>query len=142
MVDAHALHRRAARVLPEVIQTSGVHPEPTRQEELAAMLFPLRHRPSGTIMFRLSRETRQAMGDTPLAYLRNATQARAGLGRLRPPFEYLAWKTACIPLPAPESRLAGDGEVSLRVFFTRKKDGKAWLVVVPAEGWLVYAWRD
>lgn len=141
MVNAQTLHRRAARVLPAVIGTSGVIPEPTREEDLAALLFPLRRKSSGTVMFRLSYETRQAMGDKPLAYLRNATRAREGLGRSRPPFAYGPWKSASIPLPGP-GQMASGAVAPLRVFFTRKTDGKAWMVVVPAEGWLLYAWHD
>lgn len=142
MINAHTLHRRAVRVLPQVLQTSGVLPEETRQEQIAALLFPLRRRSSGAVMFRLSRQTAEAMGEQPLAYLRDATQARQGLGRLRLPFVYRPWKSACIPASvfAGPRRRAETG--ALQVFYTRKVDGKAWMVVVPEERWVVYAWRD
>ena len=141
MVNLQTFHRRAARVLPEVIKTSGVLLEDAGQNELAAMLFPLRRKSTGTLMFRLSGETRLAMGDQPLAYLRTATKAREGLGRLRNPFSYRPWRSASISCsPASPGRRA-EGK-PFQILYTRKTDGKAWMVVVPEEGWVLYAWRD
>ena len=149
MVNVQTLHRRAARVLPEVIKTSGVLLEDAGQNELAAMLFPLRRKSSGAVLFRISAETIRAMGDQPLSYLKEAMRAREGLGRRCAPFAYKKWRSARIPArwmstisldrveEAPDS---GDG--SLQVFFTVKTDGRALLVLLPGARLLAYVWCD
>lgn len=149
MVNVQTLHRRAARVLPEVIKTSGVLLEDAGQNELAAMLFPLRRKSTGAVLFRISAETIHAMRDQPLAYLKEAMRAREGLGRRCAPFAYKKWRSARIPAQwIPEILLnrteeapdSGDG--SLQAFFTVKTDGKALLVLLPGARLLAYVWCD
>jgi hypothetical protein len=149
MVNVQTLHRRAARVLPEVIKTSGVLLEAAGENELAAMLFPLRRKSSGAVLFRISTEMAEAMGNEPLVYLKEATRAREGLGRRRSPFMYREWRRAWIPArwiptisrnPAEEaSHLIGG---SVQAYFTTKTDGKALLVVIPDNRIAAYVWRD
>ncbi len=149
MLNVQTLHRRAARVLPEVIKTSGVLLEDAGQNELAAMLFPLRRKSTGAVLFRISAEMIDAMGNQPLTYLKEAMRAREGLGRRCAPFAYKEWRAARLPAQwvsaispnraeqAPDSR---DGW--LQLFFTTKTDGKALLVVLPSVRLLAYVWRD
>lgn len=149
MVNAQTLHRRAVRVLPEVIKTSGVLLETTEQNELAAMLFPLRRRSNGAVLFRISSDMADAMGDEPLAYLKEATRAREALVRWNAPFAYKQWCTAWIPrywVPAISRPLAVASPRAIngpvQVCFTTKTDKKALLVVIPDERIAVYIWRD
>ena len=149
MVNVQTLHRRAARVLPEVIKTSGVLLEEAGQSELAAMLFPLRRKSTGGVLFRISAETIRAMGDQPLAYLKEAMRAREGLGRRHTPFTYREWRRVWMPerwvskisrKPVEESsHLTGR---SVQAYFTTKTDGKALLVVIPDICTAAYVWRD
>jgi hypothetical protein len=145
MVNVQTLHRRAARVLPEVIKTSGVLLEDAGQNELAAMLFPLRRKSTGAVLFRISMETVHAMGERPLAYLKEAMRAREGLGRRREPFVYNEWRVARVPegwismILQPRSRFPTQ---FIDVFFTTKTDGKAWVVVVPDKWLAAYLWCD
>lgn len=149
MVNAQTLHRRAARVLPEVIKTSGVLLDEAGQNELAAMLFPLRRISNGAVLFRISTEMAETMGNEPLAYLKEATQAREGLGRGHVPFVYREWRRAWMPAHwisaisgkhAEEVSHSAGG--SVQVYFTTKTDGKALLVVIPDRRIAAYVWRD
>lgn len=149
MANAQTLHRRAVRVLPGVIKTSGVLLETAEQNELAALLFPLRRRSSGAVLFRISAEMAEAMGNEPLVYLKEATRAREGLGRQDAPFAYKEWRRAWIPahwIPTvsrshtEESRHSIDG--SVQACFTTKTDDKALLVVVPDKRIAAYVWHD
>lgn len=145
MVNAQTLHRRAVRVLPEVIKTSGVLLETVEQSELAAMLFPLRRRSSGAVLFRLSAKMLEAMADEPLAYLKEATRAREGLGRRCDPFVYREWRAAHVPgdwLAMVRQSCGEPRAASVLAYFTTRTDGKALVVVVPDERVAAYVWRD
>lgn len=139
------LHRRAARVLPEVIKTSGVLLETTEQSELAALLFPFRRRSSGAVLFRLSQEVLVAMRDDPLAFLSAATLSRDGIGLRGEPFGYREWRIAHIPgswLAAMAHCRHKTGGQALLAYFTTRTDGKASVVVIPDECMVAYVWRD
>ncbi len=143
MLSLHTVHRRAARVLPEVVQTSGVIGDAIQPDQLAALLFPLRRKSSGAIRFRLSNATADALGSQPMQCLRQATQARAALGRRREPFRYRPWRM--VRVPACWLELAGAGHVahaSVEAYFTTKTDGKALVVVIPSALLAVYFWKD
>jgi hypothetical protein len=145
MVNAQTLHRRAVRVLPEVIKTSGVLLETAEQSELAAMLFPFRRRSSGAVLFRLSEEMLAAMGDDPLAFLGAATRARDGIGPRKQPFVYSQWRVARLPgnwTSMGASRADALHAKPLRAYFANRMDGKASLVVIPDERIVSYVWRD
>lgn len=144
MVNAQTLHRRAVRVLPEVIKTSGVLLETAEHSELAAMLFPFRRRSNGAVLFRLSEEMLAAMGDDPLSVLSDATRARGGIGPRGEPFVYRQWRTARIPGNWIAKAGCGDEirERALLAYFTTRTDGKASLVVIPDERTAAYVWRD
>ena len=145
MVTVQTMHRRAARVLPEVIKTSGVLLETVEQSELAAMLFPLRRKSSGAVLFRLSAEMIKAMASEPLAYLKEATRAREGLGRRCDPFVYREWRMAHVPedwLATVRQSYGEPGAASVVAYFTTRTDGKALVVVIPDERVAVYVWRD
>ena len=73
MLNAEAVHKRACRVLPEVLATSGVLLEDASPSGLAALLFPLRRKSAGSLMFHLSSATMDAMAQDPLRYLAAAT---------------------------------------------------------------------
>jgi hypothetical protein len=145
MVNVQTLHRRAARVLPEVIKTSGVLLEEEKHSALSALLFPLRRKSSGAILFRIAPETLHAMGNQPLIYLKEATRAREGLGRRQIPFAYREWRMTWIPghwLPAAAQRFLPFADARITVCFTTKTDGKALVVLVPHAGLAVYLWSD
>ncbi|MDR6842307.1 hypothetical protein [Pseudoxanthomonas sacheonensis] len=145
MVNVQTLHRRAARVLPEVIKTSGVLLEDAGQNELTAMLFPLRRKSTGAVLFRLSVEMINEMASDPLAYLREATQAREGLGRRCDPFVYREWRVAHIPgswLAMVCQSCTEPRAASVWAYFTTKTDGKALVVVIPFECVAAYVWCD
>ena len=81
MLKSDAVHKRASRVLPEVLATSGVLLDDESPGGLAALLFPLRRRSSGAVAFRLSAETLDILQDDPMRMLHHALQARNGLFR-------------------------------------------------------------
>jgi hypothetical protein len=144
MINAQTLHRRAVRVLPEVIKTSGVLLETPEHSKLAAMLFPFRRRSNGAVLFRLSEEMLAAMSNDPLACLSEATRARGGIGLRGEPFVYRRWRIARIPGNWFAKASCGDEncERALLAYFTTRIDGKASLVVIPDEKTAAYVWRD
>ena len=145
MVNAQTLHRRAVRVLPEVIKTSGVLLETPEQSKLAAMLFPFRRRSSGAVLFRLSEEVIGAMADEPLAFLSAATRARDGIGRQHEPFVYREWRAARLPgdwVSVFANRIDARHAEPWHAYFTNRTDGKASLVVIPDERLVAYVWCD
>ncbi|HEY5971581.1 MAG TPA: hypothetical protein VIT22_06340 [Pseudoxanthomonas sp.] len=130
MLDVNTVHKRARRVLPEVLATSGVLLEDESPCGLAALLFPLRRRSSGAVAFRLSGVAIDALKSDPMRMLRDALQARDGLGRHTSPFTYRPWRTVQVP---------DTGEA---VYFTASDNGIASIVVIPAERLAVYLWND
>ncbi len=144
MLNVEAVHKRASRVLPGVLATSGVLLEDESPQGLAALLFPLRRKSAGSLMFHLSSATRDAMAQEPLRYLVEATQARQGLGRRQTPFGYRAWRGVSIPgalFPCHESS-NNAGPRSWQGYFTTKTDDKALLLVIPDARLAVYFWDD
>ena len=129
MLNVQQVHKRACRVLPEVLATSGVLLSDESPQSLSALLFPLRRRSSGALAFRLCAATANALAVDPLRFLSEALEARQGLGRHSPPLEYKPWRVARIPD-------AGD------VYFTCSDDGRASILIVPTERLAVYLWRD
>ncbi len=128
MLDIETVHRRASRVLPEVVRTSGVRIEDPSEHGLAALLLPLRRKPSGVVAFTLSEATMRDLHDDALGFLHAATRARAGLGRFAEPFDYRPWR-----------------ELELdcgMAYFTSQRDDRAWIVLLPAERLAIYGWRD
>ena len=143
MLNLSTLHRRACKVLPEVLQTSGVVPASEEPGALAALLFPLRRKSSGSLRFRLSAAVIEAMAPDPLAYLEEALRARQGLGRRQAPFLYRRWRKASIPgLAISDARSRSARPECGTVYFTSKTDGKALLIVVPDLGLAFYLWND
>ena len=145
MVTVQALHKRATRVLPGVIQTSGVLLPDNGEGGIAGLLFPLRRKSSGSLVFRISAQTLARLSSDPGDYLIQATSAREGIGRHAKPFAYRPWRKAALP---PEW-IDGDDRYSrkvnsphIEVYFTTKTDGKALMVLIPEERLLVYVWRD
>ncbi len=130
MLNAQRVHKRARRVLPEALATSGVLLSDESPQSLSALLFPLRRKSSGALAFRLCAETAKALTTDPLRFLSEALEARQGLGRHSPPLEYIPWRAAKI------SDAGGE------VYFTRSNDGRASIFVVPAERLAVYLWCD
>jgi len=130
MLDAKAVHRRACRVLPEVLSTSGVLLEDESPNGIAALLFPLRRESSGAVAFHLSNDTVAALRADPRNFLKTALEAREGLSRHGSRFAYRPWRSV---------RLRQPGEAA---YFTSRNDGRASLVVIPSERLAVYLWRD
>ena len=128
MLNVETVHRRASRVLPEVVRTSGVLVGDISECGLAALLLPLRRKSSGVVAFNLSKATLCELQADPLGFLQSATRARAALGRFAAPFDYRPWRAL---------ELEGD-----RAYFTSQKDGRAWIVLLPAERQVIYGWRD
>ena len=128
MLNAEAVHRRARRVLPEILATSGVALEDASEAGLAALLFPLRRPSSGTVAFRLCEASARELQADPDAFLRKALVAREPPGRFAAPTRYRPWR-----------RISAD---SGSVYFTSRHDGRGLIVVVPAERMVVYLWRD
>lgn len=144
MKSAYGLHRRAARVLPEVIKTSGVIIEERGQRELAAMLFALRKKSSGAMLYRLSSATVEAMAHAPMEYLAGAIRSRQSfLGGEH--LEYRPWRAARIWkkwLPLDFQERAGSLVTPVLAYFTTSTQGHAVVVVVPDAGLAAYLWRD
>ncbi|KAF1710417.1 hypothetical protein CSC70_06970 [Pseudoxanthomonas kalamensis DSM 18571] len=128
MLDADTVHRRARRVLPSSIDTCGVLLQDARPPALASLLLPLRRKSSGALAFQLSHDTVRALRQSPQACLDAALTARSGLTRQGPPARYRRWRRAVLD--------------ALEVWFTTRLDGKATLLLVPAEALAVYLWRD
>ncbi len=128
MLDVETVHRRASRVLPEVVRTSGVRIGDPSERGLAALLLPLRRKPSGVVAFTLSEATMRDLQGDALGFLRSATRARAALGRFAEPFDYRPWRA--LELECGQA------------YFTAQRDDRAWIVLLPAERLAVYGWRD
>lgn len=144
MLSPGTLHRRAVRVLPQAIQTCGTLHEALPQCTLAALLFPLRRRSSGAILFRIAESTVAAMAGDPTRYLAHATEARQCLSRHRPRFLYRPWRMATLPgtWVSVLAGQAGDMAGAVEAWFTTKTDGKALLVLLPERRLAAYLWND
>jgi hypothetical protein len=130
MLNAVAVHKRACRVLPEVLTTSGVLLEDESPRGLAALLFPLRRKSSGAVAFHLSAGTVDALRADPWNFLETALEAREKLSRHGSRSIYRPWRSV---------RMADPGDAA---YFTSRNDGMASIVVVPSERIAVYLWRD
>ena len=145
MLTANTLHKRATRVLPEVIQTSGVLLPDEGEVGIAALLFPLRRKSSGSLLFQISAQSLAQLSSNPDDYLMRATSAREGIGRHAKPFAYRAWRKAMLPLGCIEGNSLyprSSHATPMEVYFTTKTDGRALLALIPAERLLVYVWSD
>lgn len=129
MLNAKAVHKRACRVLPEVLATSGVLLEDESPNGIAALLFPLRRKSSGAVAFHLSVETVDALRADPWNFLEAALEAREKPSRHGPRSAYRSWRSVRMPAP---------GEAA---YFTSRNDGMASIVVIPSERIAVYLWR-
>ena len=130
MLNAKAVHKRACRVLPEVLATSGVLLEDESPNGIAALLFPLRRKSSGAVAFHLSVETVDALRADPWNFLEAALEAREKPSRHGSRSAYRPWRSVRMPDP---------GEAA---YFTSRNDGMASIVVIPSERIAVYLWRD
>ncbi|GGD38942.1 hypothetical protein [Pseudoxanthomonas indica] len=128
MLDQATLHRRASRVLPASLRTRGLLTEAQSTADLAELLLPLWHRPRGSLWFRLDEVIAQRLRDDPLACLREAPVARAGLARHAPPRTYEAWQPVA---STPQA-----------IYAARSQDQHACLWLLPAAALLIYAWDD
>lgn len=128
MLNAQIVHRRARRVLPEVIQTSGIALADDTQAGLAALLFPFRRPSSGMVAFRLCESSARELQANPATFLHDALVARESLGRFGSPAQYKRWR--CVAAPV------GDA------WFTTRVDGRGVIVVIPDEARVIYLWRD
>jgi len=145
MVTAGALHKRATRVLPEVIETSGVLLPDSGESGIAALLFPLRRKSSGSLVFRISAQSLAKLSSNPDGYLMQATCAREGIGRHAKPFAYRPWRKAVVPFGCMHVEKRHPGQEfapGVEVYFTMKMDGKALLVLIPEDRMLFYVWHD
>lgn len=130
MLDVATVHKRARRVLPEVLATSGVLLEDRSPGGLAALLFPLRRKSSGSVAFRLSIDTAAALQADPWNFLASAIEARETLGRHGSRPTYRPWRAV---------RTTNADAVA---YFTSTIDGRASLAVIPSERLAIYLWRD
>ncbi|KAF1717348.1 hypothetical protein [Pseudoxanthomonas wuyuanensis] len=128
MLDPQILHQRASRVLPIRLQTTALMSDADGAERPDAMRLLIRRCRSGAIRFRLATETLAGLAQAPLDYLKQATTAREGLGRRRPPLRYGPWQTVAAP--------HGMG------FVTCSVDGRATLWLIPGQQLAVYGWND
>jgi hypothetical protein len=144
MLDHFTLHRRAARVLPPAIRTSQVVAEDD-PGALAKLLFPLRRKSNGVLVYRLTEAAASAIADDPLAYLKDAVRAREGVSRRRAPFAYRAWRKVLLRTEWTTAWLPPAGHripSAIEVYFTVKTDGKALLAVIPGQRLAFYLWCD
>ena len=130
MLNAKAVHKRACRVLPEVLATSGVLLEDESPNGIAALLFPLRRKSNGAVAFHLASNAVAALQADPWSFLDTALEAREGLSRHGSRSAYRPWRSV---------RMRDPDEAA---YFTSREDGRASLVVVPSERLAVYLWRD
>lgn len=127
MLSATLLHRRACRVLPEVIGTSGLALPDRSPPALCRLLHPLRRPREGLLAFRLTPDTALALRVDPYPLLRQAHAPRkaptASYG-----IRYQDWRAL---------DLAG-----LRSYSTVRGDGRASILLMPDGGLALYAWSD
>lgn len=128
MLNVQTVHKRACRVLPEVLATSGVALDDESPAGLAALLFPLRRPSSGAVAFRLREDSARDLRADPQGFLQSALVARESLGRFGPPAHYRRWRRVALSF--------GDA------WFTARIDGRGVILVVPDEARVVYLWRD
>lgn len=130
MLNEKAVHKRACRVLPEVLATSGVLLEDESPNGIAALLFPLRRKSSGAVAFHLSNDAVAALQADPWRFLDAALEARKGSSRHGPRSAYRPWRSV---------RMREPDEAA---YFTSREDGRGSIVVIPSERLAVYLWRD
>ncbi len=123
MLDLASLHRRASRVLPAALQTSGLLLREATSARIARLLLPLGHVRRGSLRFVLAGATVERVARSPIACLQQARQPR---DPARP--GYGPWQAY------------GQGP-GLR-YVSQRLDGHAALCLLPARRLLVYAWDD
>ena len=123
MLDLASLYRRASRVLPAALQTSGLLLREATPARIARLLLPLGHVRRGSLRFVLAAATLERLAHSPGACLQQARQPR---DRACP--GYGPWQAY------------GQGR-GLR-YVSQRRDGHAALCLLPARRLLVYAWDD
>ncbi|WP_157062680.1 hypothetical protein [Pseudoxanthomonas dokdonensis] len=140
------LHRRAARVLPEVVLTSGILLPDGDNSTPLRWLMPVRRPRRGWIGFHLAASTVSTLRNAPDALLERACQARAGLARDALPIRYRGWRGARLSELLLDDA-AMQAALPVRsfdeaVYFSLSADRRALLALLPMTAVAVYRWRD
>lgn len=136
------LHRRIQALLPDALDTRGLHrgnAGAALARSAQAALVTAADR-GGALWLRLGERSRQALAAQGLAFLAAALQARAALPGEAEPWRYCAWRalrrdSAWAPAAGQDAQPAhGPG------FVTWEAQGRARLLVLPAQAALLCRW--
>ncbi|MBN6112532.1 hypothetical protein [Xanthomonas bonasiae] len=135
-MSAHThLHRRVQALLPDALDTRGLHrgnAGASLARSAQAALVTAADR-GGALWLRLSERSRDALVAQGLAFLAAAQQARAALPGEAEPWRYCAWR-ALRRDSAWAQASHGPG------FVTWEAQGRARLLVLPAQAALLCRW--
>ena len=143
-----SIHRRAQRLLPAQIQTSGLLHFGTSPGQVEGVLLGsvFDCDTQGVIVLRLAGQTAVAIQRQGLAFFEQAHVARAGLQRALPA-HYGQWQRVVLegvrghPAEQGVPRDAGT-DWNGSAYFAGSRDRRAWLAVLPVERLVVYGWLN
>ncbi|OAX55561.1 hypothetical protein [Xanthomonas graminis] len=141
-MSAHIrLHRRVQALLPDALDTRGLHrgnAGAALARSAQAALVTAADR-GGALWLRLSERSRDALSAHGLGFLAAALQARAALHGEAEPWRYCTWRalrraSAWAPVEQGTQAQHGPG------FVTWEAQGRARLLVLPAQAALLCRW--
>ncbi|MCI2260376.1 hypothetical protein [Xanthomonas indica] len=141
MVAHRHLHRRLQALLPAAFETHGLHhgnlPATLARSAQAALVTAADR--GGALWLRLSERSRAALAGDAAAFLGGALQARAALPGDAVPWRYRPWR-AVRRDPAADADAENAGVTSAPGFVTWETQGRARLLVLPAQATLLCRW--
>ncbi|MBB6366438.1 hypothetical protein FHR56_001551 [Xanthomonas sacchari] len=141
MVAHRHLHRRLQALLPAAFETHGLHhgnlPATLARSAQAALVTAADR--GGALWLRLSERSRAALAGDAAAFLGGAVQARAALPGDTAPWRYCPWR-AVRRDPAADTDAENAGGTSSPGFVTWETQGRARLLVLPAQAALLCRW--
>ncbi|MDY4295341.1 MULTISPECIES: hypothetical protein [unclassified Xanthomonas] len=135
------LHRRLQALLPPALETHGLHPGnlPGALARSAQAALVTAADRGGALWLRLSERSRAALAGDAVAFLAGALQARAALPGDAAPWRYCPWR-AVRRDPAWAMDVERRGDTPAPGFVTWEAEGRARLLVLPAQAALLCRW--